>query len=57
MLSLFIVLRFLGSSALSLAFIVSSIVSDLIMYWITRDRDYTIVACAGIVAVVAYFFQ
>lgn len=57
LLSLFIVLRFFGSSALSLAFLVSSIVSDLIMYWITRDKDYAIVACAGIVATGVYFFE
>ena len=57
LLSLFIVLRFFGSSALSLALFVSSIVSDLVMYWITRDRDYVYVACAAMVAVIAYFYE
>ncbi|MBU7045398.1 MAG: hypothetical protein HXS54_03090 [Theionarchaea archaeon] len=57
LLSLFIVLCLFGSSALSLAFLASSIVSDLIMYWITRDKDYAIVACAGIVATGVYFFE
>ncbi|MBU7018129.1 MAG: hypothetical protein HXS44_11525 [Theionarchaea archaeon] len=57
LLSLFIVLRFLGLSALSLGLFVSSIVSNLIMYWITRDKDYAIMAGAGMVPVVAYFFQ
>ena len=54
LLCFFVLLHFLGFSYLNLGFLVFSIVSSLIFYAITRDRDYFFTAFIGMVGLVAY---
>jgi hypothetical protein len=53
----FVLLHFLGVSHSNLALAVLSIVSSLIFYAITRDKDYFFTAFIGMVGLVAYILQ
>ena len=54
LLCFFVLLYFLGFSYFNLALAVLSIVSSLIFYAITHDKDYFFTAFIGMVGVVAY---